>query len=63
MVRKVICLLYFYNVVCLKGIGEYVNCCMGMLCYLYFSSVFYGLGYIFDYIVYYELVLMLKEYM
>lgn len=48
---------------CLKGVGEYVNVCNGMFCYFYLSLAFYGLGYIFDYVVYYEFIMILKEYM
>lgn len=33
---------------------------IGMFCYLYLISVLFGMGYILDYIVYYELVMIFK---
>ncbi|KAI4340648.1 hypothetical protein MLD38_025461 [Melastoma candidum] len=63
IVRKAICSAYFHNASRLKGVGEYVNCRIGMPCHLHPSSALFGMGHTPEYVVYHELVLTTKEYM
>ncbi|KAI6688561.1 hypothetical protein NL676_025389 [Syzygium grande] len=63
VVRKAICFAYFHNATRLKGVGEYVNCRIGIPCHLHSSSTLYGMGHTLEYVVYHELILIAKEYM
>ncbi|KAG0708127.1 hypothetical protein DFH29DRAFT_893080 [Suillus ampliporus] len=55
--------MYQLWVLCVHGIGEYVNICTGLPTHLHPTSALYGLGYTRTYVVYHELILTSKEYM
>lgn len=61
VIWKCICVGYYYQVVKYKGLGEYINLWMNLGVQFYFISVLY-VGYLLDYVVYYELMFIFKVY-